>query len=84
MTLFRKATMTDEVEYLRAADIARITGVSIRTARRWIANEVIPSTRLGGARLVAKADLERLLFSSPDPTEEVDGRTEEYDCDSRK
>jgi predicted DNA-binding transcriptional regulator YafY len=31
--------MTGESEYLRARDIARLTGVSIRTARRWIASE---------------------------------------------
>jgi integrase len=29
--------MTDAPEYLRARDIARLTGVSLRTARRWIA-----------------------------------------------
>jgi excisionase family DNA binding protein len=54
--------MTDGTEYLRAADIAQITGVSMRTVRRWIADETIPSTKLGGARLVAKASLDRLLF----------------------
>jgi hypothetical protein len=45
--------MTGGAEYLRAADIVRLTGVSIRTVRRWIADEIIPSTKLGGARLVA-------------------------------
>jgi hypothetical protein len=45
--------MTGESEYLRARDIARLTGVSIRTARRWIA-------------LVAKSELERLLSPTPD------------------
>jgi excisionase family DNA binding protein len=48
-------------QYLRAADIAELTGASIRTVRRWIAEKVIPSRKLGGARLVARADLERLL-----------------------
>jgi len=56
--------VTDGPEYLRAGDIAELTGVSVRTARRWIADEIVPSTKLGGARLVAKADLERLLGSS--------------------
>jgi excisionase family DNA binding protein len=56
--------MTDGAEYMRARDIAEVTGVSVRTVRRWIADEVIPSTKLGGARLVAKAELGR-LFSSP-------------------
>ena len=59
--------MTGDTEYLRASDIARLTGVSIRTARRWIADEIIPSTKLGGARLVARTDLERRLCSSPGP-----------------
>ena len=31
--------MTDAPEYLRAGDIARLTGVSLRTVRRWIAEE---------------------------------------------
>jgi excisionase family DNA binding protein len=63
--------MTDGTEYLRASDIARITGTSLRTARRWIADEIIPSTKLGGARLVAKAELGRLLSPLAKPTEEV-------------
>jgi excisionase family DNA binding protein len=53
-------------QYLRAVDIAALTGASVRTVRRWIADEIIPSTKLGGARLVARADLERLLCSTPD------------------
>jgi excisionase family DNA binding protein len=59
------------MEYLRAADIVRLTGMSLRTIRRLIADEIIPSTKLGGARLVARADLERLLCSSPDHSEEL-------------
>jgi excisionase family DNA binding protein len=65
--------MTDGKEYLRGPDIARLTGMSLRTVRRWIADEIIPSTKLGGARLVARADLECLLASPPDPTKEADG-----------
>ena len=53
--------MTGRSEYLRARDIAGLTGVSIRTVRRWIADEIIPSVKLGGSRLVARAELERLL-----------------------
>ncbi len=71
--------MTGDTEYLRASDIARLTGVSIRTARRWIADEIIPSTKLGGARLVARADLERRLCSSPGPAKAADEGAEEYD-----
>ena len=53
--------MTSAAEYLRARDIAQLTGVSLRTARRWIAKEILASRKLGGARLVAKRELERLL-----------------------
>ena len=62
--------MTDGREYLRARDIAEITGVTIRTVRRWIADEVVPSTRLGGARLVAKTDLPRLFSPTSETTDE--------------
>jgi len=75
--------MTEGKEYLRAADIARITGTSLRTARRWIADEIIPSTKLGGARLVARADLERRLCSTPDQAEEADEAATEHDGESR-
>ena len=75
--------MTGVTEYLRASDIARLTGVSIRTVRRWIADEMILSTKLGGARLVARADLERRLRSSPDQAEEADEAATELDAKSR-
>lgn len=65
--------MTEGRQYLRAADISRLTGVSLRTARRWIADEILPSVKLGGARLVARADLECLLSPIPNLTE---GRAE--------
>lgn len=64
--------MTGGTKYLRAADVARLIGASTRTVRRWIADKVVPSTKLGGARLVARADLERLLCSSADLYEESD------------
>jgi excisionase family DNA binding protein len=51
-------------DYLRAAQIAALTGVTLRTARRWIANRTLPSIKLGGARLVPKSDLLRLLGQS--------------------
>lgn len=53
--------MKRSTEYLRARDIAEATGVSMRTIRRWIADGILPSTRVGGARLVPKTALERLL-----------------------
>jgi excisionase family DNA binding protein len=64
--------MTELPEYLRARDIARLTGMSVRTARRWIAKQIVPSGKLGGARLVPRRELERLLsppihLDEPDP-----------------
>ena len=56
--------MTNAQEYLRARDIVRLTGVSLRTARRWIANKILASGKVGGARLVARGELERLLSPS--------------------
>ena len=53
--------MTGQGEYLRARDIARLTGMSVRTARRWIAKRILASGKIGGARLVARTELERLL-----------------------
>lgn len=56
--------MTNAQEYLRAGDIARLTGMSLRTARRWIATGILVSIKVGGARLVARSELERLLSPS--------------------
>ena len=53
--------MTGSAQYLRAAEIARLTGLSERTVRRRIASRELASVKLGGARLVAKTDLERVL-----------------------
>jgi excisionase family DNA binding protein len=53
--------------------------MSMRTVRRWIADEIIPSTKLGGVRLVSNADLERLLRP---PLTKADSSSEEYDGDS--
>jgi excisionase family DNA binding protein len=43
--------------YLRAPEIAALLGLDVRTIRRWIADGTLPSVKLGGARLVAEADL---------------------------
>ncbi len=51
-------------EYLRAGDIAQLTGVSLRTIRRWIAEKYLVSTKVGGTRLVAKSELDRVLSPS--------------------
>jgi excisionase family DNA binding protein len=57
--------MTDAPEYLRAGEIARLFGVSLRTVRRWIAEEALPSVKLGGVRLVPRKGLEQLLSPAP-------------------
>jgi excisionase family DNA binding protein len=62
--------MTHGTTYFRAGDIALLTGVSLRTVRRWISDEILPSTKLGGARLVQKAELERLLSPLSSPLKE--------------
>lgn len=69
--------MTGGTEYLRAPDIARLTGMSLRTVRRWIADGTIPSTKLGGARFVAKSDLGRVLLPLITP-DEATRDTNEY------
>ncbi len=48
-------------KYHRARQIAETLGLTERTIRRWISDETLPSSKIGGARLVADADLERLL-----------------------
>jgi excisionase family DNA binding protein len=53
--------MIDRAQYLRAGDIARLLPISERTVRRWMADGTLPSTKIGGARLVARADLTRVL-----------------------
>ena len=57
--------MTDAPDFLRAGDIARLAGVSVRTVRRWIDEETLPSVKLRGVRLVGRKDLERALSPTP-------------------
>jgi excisionase family DNA binding protein len=59
--------MTDAPDFLRAGAIARLAGVSVRTVRRWIAKDSLPSVKLRGVRLVPRKDLERLLSPAPAP-----------------
>jgi hypothetical protein len=68
--------MKDSTEYLRAGDIVALTGMSIRTVRRWIADETILSTKLGGTRFVAKAEVQRLLCTAADQVEEPEDAAE--------
>jgi excisionase family DNA binding protein len=66
--------MTDAAEYLRAGDIARLSGASVRTVRRWIADEILPSVKVRGMRLVPRKAIERLL--SPAPLDWAEPRVE--------
>jgi len=47
--------------YLSATQVASHLGISLRTVRRWIRSGQLPSSRVGGTRLVAIADLEDAL-----------------------
>ena len=53
--------MTNCAGYLRAGQIARAFGLSERTVRRWISSGQVRSMRIGGARLIAKVDLDRWI-----------------------
>ena len=68
--------MTEAPQYLRAGEIARLVGISLRTARRWIAEETLPSVKLGGARLVPRKGLEALLSATPWEGSESGSETE--------
>ena len=59
--------------FLRPRQIAESLGVTERTIRRWIADGILPSTKLGGARLVARAALAQRLGAPLDLSEEGDG-----------
>ncbi len=58
--------------FLRPRQIAELLSVTERTVRRWIADGTLPSVKLGGARLVARATLERRLEAPLDLPEEGD------------
>jgi excisionase family DNA binding protein len=48
--------MTDAPDFLRAGEIARLSGASVRTVRRWTAEEILPSVKVRGMRLVSRKD----------------------------
>lgn len=53
--------VSDTRAYLRAREIAELLGVDIRTVKRRIKDGTFPSIKLGGARLVCKHALLRIL-----------------------
>ena len=69
--------MTGAPEFFRAHDIARLTGLSLRTVRRWIAENILPSVKVRGARLVPRKALEKVLWPAPQNLDEVEGKDEE-------
>jgi excisionase family DNA binding protein len=69
-------------KYLRAVEIVALTGMSLRTVRRWCADEVLPSVKVGGARLVAAADLEAVLSGSRGRPSQSPEEGEESDAES--
>jgi excisionase family DNA binding protein len=52
--------------------VAELLDVTERTVRRWIADGTLPSVKLGGARLIARATLEQQLGAPLDLFEESD------------
>lgn len=69
--------MTAAREYLRAGEIARLSGVSVRTVRRWIANGTLPSVKVGGVRLVAREAVQKMLAPALANCSEDDPENEE-------
>jgi excisionase family DNA binding protein len=66
--------MTDAPDFLRAGKIARLAGVSVRTVRRWIADDTLPSVKVRGVRLVARKHLERVLSPRPPDWGDSEGK----------
>jgi len=59
--------------HLRAGEVSVELGVSERTVRRWITDGTLASVKIGGARLVARAELERRLGCSHTASEGEEG-----------
>jgi excisionase family DNA binding protein len=68
--------MTDTPDFLGAREIARLTGLSLRTVRRWIADEILPSVKVRGARLVPRKGLERVLSPASGDWEESEAESQ--------
>jgi excisionase family DNA binding protein len=64
-------------EYMRADQIARLTGVSLRTVRRWIATGTLPSVKVCGVRLVAEKAVQQMLAPDMRELDENDPENED-------
>jgi excisionase family DNA binding protein len=69
--------MTDLPDFLRAGEIARLARVSVRTVRRWIAEEILPSVKIRGVRLVPRKNLERMLSPAPQTWSDAEEESQE-------
>ena len=60
---------SDTCPFFRSAvEVARYLGVSERTVRRLMKNHSLPYTKLGGALIVRKADLEATIEAATFPS----------------
>ena len=50
---------------LRPAEVARVTGIALRTVRQWIATERLPACKIDNLVLVPVLDLLRFLDAHP-------------------
>jgi predicted DNA-binding transcriptional regulator AlpA len=64
-------------KYVRASEIVALTGMSLRTVRRWLADEILPSTKVAGARIMTMEDLEAVLSAHQDAIHGSSEDTEE-------
>jgi excisionase family DNA binding protein len=68
--------MTQRRDYLRAREIVKRIGLSLRTVRRRIADQTFRSEKLGGARLIPAAELELSVKPAPLDMDENDQENE--------
>ena len=57
----RRHRRSPEIRFFTIAEIADFTGVSVRTVRRWIDDELLPAHRIGRVLRVAESDLQAFL-----------------------
>jgi excisionase family DNA binding protein len=60
----------DRRSHLRAREIAKLTGLSLRTVRRRIGDGTFRSVKLGGSRLVPMSEIEPAQEAAPWESEE--------------
>jgi len=68
--------MTSRQVYFRAREIAELTGLSLRTVRRRIADETLRSVKWSGARLVPASEIAGPQEPVPWDTDEGENESE--------